>query len=79
MKAYERLMNLEHHRIEVFRVKDQISVTYSGSDISDGVIREGIFGVGTTFEEACEDYLNKISGKKLVFGFGENREEVTVL
>lgn len=79
MKAYERLMNLEHHRIEVFRVNNQIAVTYSGSDISDGAVRKGMFGVGATFEDACEDYLNKISGQKLIFGFGENREEVTVL
>lgn len=79
MKAYERLMNLKHHRIEVFRVENKIAVTYSDSDISDGVVRKGVFGVGATFEDACEDYLNKISGQKLVFGVGEDREEVIVL
>lgn len=79
MKAYERLLNLSAHRLEVFRAEHQIAVMFSGSDISDGVVRKGIFGTGVTFEDACEDYLNKISGKKLIFGFGDNREEINVL
>lgn len=79
MKAYEKLMNLERHNIEVFRVGNQIAVMYSGSDISDGIVRKGVYGTGATFEDACEDYMKKISGKKLIFGFGEGREEITVL
>ena len=79
MSAIERLLNLESHSLEVFKVGGEIAVMYMGGEITDGIVRIGAFGKGTTVEEACEDYLNKISGKTLVFGFGENREEIKVL
>lgn len=81
MDAVDRLLNLEFHRLAVFRGLDGIiCVEYEGAWISDGVALIGTFGRGRTFEEACEDYLAKISGKKLVFGRTDGeREEVVVL
>ena len=79
MSAIERLLNLESHSLEVFKTGGKIAVMYLGGEIIDGIVRIGEFGKGTTVEEACEDYLNKISGKTLVFGFGENRKEIKVL
>lgn len=79
MSALERLLNLESHSLEVFRAGENIAVMYLGGEVSDGYVRMGEFGKGTTVEEACEDYLKKISGKTLVFGFGENRKEIRVL
>ena len=79
MSAIERLLNIASHSLEVFKTGEEIAVMYLGGEIRDGIVRIGEFGIGTTVEEACEDYLNKISGKTLVFGFGENRKEIKVL
>jgi hypothetical protein len=81
MDAVNRLLNLEFHQLSVFRAADGIiCVKYEGAWISDGVALTGTVGRGRTFEEACEDYLGKISGKKLVFErTGGKREEVVVL
>ena len=79
MKAYERLLALENHHLEVFNNSLGLCVLYQGGDILEYPCRKTEFGTGRNFEEACEDYLNKISGKRLVFGYGENREEITVL
>ena len=79
MKASEKLLKLENHQLEVFKNRLGICVCYQGGDILDYPYRKGEYGTGNSFEEACEDYLNKISGKKIIFGYGENREEIIVL
>ena len=81
MDAVNRLLNLEFHRLAVYRVADgMIGVEYEGAWISDGVTLTGTCGRGRTFEEACANYLAMISGKKLVFErTGGKREEVIVL
>lgn len=79
MEASERLLNLESHDLKVFYASDKIAVKFVDGDIEDGVIRKSTFGIGHTFEEACEDYLEKISGKTLIFGYGDEREEIKVL
>jgi hypothetical protein len=57
-----------------------ICVEYEGAWILDGDILTGTCGRGRTFAEACDDYLAKISGKKLVFAMADGeREEVMVL
>lgn len=60
---------------------DQFNVEYEDSFIEDGTGLIGVHGVGNTFESACEDYLNKITGKKLVFNPSneERRFEVVIL
>lgn len=81
MDAVNRLLNLEFHRLSVFRASDgMICVEYDGAWISDGVTLTGTCGRGRTFEEACDNYLSKISGNKLVFErIDGEREEVIVL
>ena len=34
----------------------------------------GEFGIGTTINDAVKDYINKISGKRLVFNYGTSSE-----
>ena len=81
MKASEKLLNLEHHKLEVWRTsKTDVCVSYGRCEIKDGVVLCSVFGEGSTFEEACEDYLRQISGKTLVFNACTNmRKEVIVL
>lgn len=81
MEASKRLLNLPGHKLRVFRVgeTDMIGVCYDGADIKEGIMRVGEYGIGVSFEEACQDYLNKISGKTIIFGYGDEREEIKVL
>jgi len=76
-----KLLNLKGERLEVWKVDDgKICVKYSNCEVKDGVMLKGVFGEGITFEEACDDYYKQISGKTLVFTYGENsQKEVTVL
>lgn len=80
MKSSEILLTLDHARLLVWVVdKNVYCVKYEWADVKDGDVLVGTFGRGTDFESACEDYLNKIRGKTLVFNhFGKNKE-VTVL
>ena len=79
MKASDRLLKLDSHHLDVSMAADKIRVQYQDADVLEPPMRVSTFGRGDSFEEACEDYLNKISGKTLVFGYGETRKEVTVL
>ena len=56
-----------------------IMVSYKDADVLDGCARIGIVGRGRTIEDAMKDYVRQISGKTLVFGYGESRKEVPVL
>lgn len=60
---------------------DQFNVAFEDSFVKDGNVLIGEYGVGNTFESACEDYLNRITGKKLVFNPSneERRVEVVIL
>ena len=81
MIASERLLNLEFHRLEVWRTnKNAVCVAFERCEVKDGAVLASVFGEGLTFEEACEDYLRQISGKTLVFdACTKNRKEVIVL
>ena len=79
MKASDRLLKLKGHSLEVFHARGKIAVKFIDGDITDGITRTSVFGIGNTLEEACEDYLKEISGKILVFGYGDGREEIKVL
>lgn len=81
MKASEKLLNLEGRMLSVGKnIKGKVYVHYERCDVKDGCFLIGSYGIGNSFEEACEDYLNKISGKTVVFNAeSSNREEVKVL
>ena len=81
MRASNRLLNLELHRLEVWRTSQKVvCVAYQKCEVKDGVALSSFFGEGLTFEDACEDYLRKISGKTLVFdACTDKRKEIIVL
>ncbi|NBJ89855.1 hypothetical protein [Acutalibacter sp. 1XD8-36] len=81
MNALETLLSLKGKDIEVCKIESgKILVEYRGSEVKEGMFLVSCYGVGKTFYEACEDYLNKLHGKILVFGAGTSRrEEVRVL
>lgn len=81
MEAFDRLLNLQHVDLVVKKRPDGTIYTYyEHAEVKDGGMLHGVYGEGRTFEQACWDYLNKISGKTLVFdAYKESRREVTVL
>lgn len=81
MSAQDTLFTLGEH-LEVWKVQTggHICVCYEHCEVKDGIFLKAIFGCGTTFSEACEDYLNQIHGQTLVFNACTNsRKEVRVL
>ena len=80
MKSSEILLRLDGEHLEVFQNKYGVHVMYQGAEIKDGSFLVTDYGTGTDFESACDDYLAKIRGQKLVFNVGtENRHEVMVI
>ena len=80
MKSSEVLLSLSGERLEVFKNKSDVCVKYNGAEIKNGDFLIDTYGTGTNFESACDDYLNKIRGKRLVFNaYTINRKEIMVL
>ena len=81
MKSSEILLSLEYEDLDVFKNPFGICVRYRNAEIKDGYFLKTEYGTGKDFEAACDDYLNKIRGKKLVFNAfsKKDRKEVTVL
>lgn len=81
MKSSDILLTLCSEYLKVWKAAGHICVNYEDAWISDGVTLIDTFGRGNDFESACDDYLNQIRGKKLVFdGLNHSqRKEVTVL
>ena len=80
MKASEKLLNLDKRMIVDKNVHAKVYVNYENCNVKDDCFLIGVFGTGRDFEEACEDYLNQISGKTIVFNAeSSKREEVKVL
>lgn len=81
MTVYERLLSLSGKRLEVWKIPNgDVAVSYQGAGVKSNDFLIFVFGRGSTFEDACKDYLSKISGKTLVFNaFSESRKEVIVL
>lgn len=75
MNAVNKLLNFDYADLQVGRdCNNKIMVKYDhGCWVKDGYFLSGSCGRGNTFEEACADYLNIISGKTLVFN--PNTEE----
>lgn len=82
MNAVNRLLSLTGHHLSVWRFapSEDIGVEYEGSMIKEGIMLTSEFGRGATFEMACQDYLQRISGRTLVFDHSDgSRKTVTVL
>lgn len=81
MKSSEKLLNLKGRMLSVGKnINGKVYVRYERCDVKDGCFLIGTYGTGNSFEEACDDYLDKISGKTIVFNAeSSNREEVKVL
>ena len=81
MKSSDFLLSLDGEYLEVSKSKNNgVSVCYRGAKIKDGMFLILDSGVGKNFEEACDDYLNKIKGKRLVFdAYNNRRREIAIL
>lgn len=85
-KAYMKLLNLGYD-LEVWKARHMGKVIENGSicvkirdlklKLEFGILVDE-FGKGFTFESACEDYMNRIQGRLLVFDDGSNKE-ITIL
>lgn len=80
MKSSDILLSLDNKHLDVFRIKDFVCVSYRNAEIKDGCFLKTEWGEGLDFESACDNYLSKIRGKRLVFNAdSNNREDVMVL
>lgn len=81
MKSSDFLLSLDDEYLEVSKTKDgDVAVCYRGAEIKDGMFLISDKGKGKDFEEACDDYLSKIKGKRLVFNACSNkRREIAIL
>lgn len=82
-KAADTLLSLKGERLEAWTFdteKGGVGVSYKNCEVKDGCFLRGTYGVGITFDEACEDYLSQIRGQTLVFdACSSKRHEVKVL
>lgn len=80
MNAQEILFSLGE-RLETWRRPDgDIIVCYQKCEVKEGMFLKGTYGTGKTFSSACEDYLNQLHGKTLIFNaYSGSRKEVRVL
>ena len=69
MRASDILLLMEDEHLDVWKSKydNKIYVDYQQGEVKEGPVLIGVFGSGSTLEEACESYLEKIRGKPLVF------------
>lgn len=74
-----QILALDQHLEIGLDCERNIIVSYKDSDVLDGCVRIGTVGRGRTIEDAIKDYVRQISGKTLVFGYGESRKEIPVL
>lgn len=80
MKAVDRLLSLGEQLVVFKDVNGNICVDYEKCWQDNGIFLKDDCGRGSTFELACEDYMDKISGKTLVFDRSDGtREKVKVL
>lgn len=81
MKSSDILLSLDNEYLEVHKnCFGNVCVEYKGAEVKDGYFLKTCWGVGENFEDACDDYLTQIRGKKLVFdACSINRREVSIL
>lgn len=59
---------------------ESICVEYKGAEVKSGSLLSSAYGSGRTFQEALNDYYEKIKGKTLVFdAYGKNRKEIIII
>ena len=80
MKSSDILLSLDNESLKVFKNDyDDICVRYVGANVEDNYFIKVVWGAGKDFESACDDYLNQIRGKKLVFdAYNNKRREVLI-
>lgn len=80
MDKIKPLMAEQLITLEIFvTISHDYGIHFRHCNVKDGIFLKGVSGYGKTIEEALADYIGKISGKTLVFGSGDNREEIIVL
>lgn len=81
MKSSDILLSLDGEYLHIWKGKDGVCVHYDESWMLEGGVLKGVFGIGSDFEEACDNYLHQIRGKRLVFEghWHKNRKEIIVL
>lgn len=79
MKASERLLNTENSLIVFKMINEKIGVRFENCEVKNGCFLIDEFGRGNTFEEACENYFERIQGRTLVFNAFGNRKEVVLI
>ena len=68
------------YKLEVWKIGTSINVMYKDSEMKDGIMLRGVFGRGSSFRDAINDYYRQIKGKTLVFNaMSDNRYEVCVI
>ena len=81
MISIEELVRSAQKTLQIHSAYDgRIIVAFEHCDVKDGFFLAGEYGVGNTVAEAVDDYVRKISGKKLVFNAGtKHRTEATFI
>lgn len=78
--AIDILLSLEceYTRLEVWKTSNkEIAVSYRHCEIKEGDFLNTVYGKGQTFAEACENYLERLRGKTLVFyAYSKYRKEI---
>lgn len=78
--AIDILLSLEceYTRLDVWKSPNgEIAVLYQHCEIKDGDFLRTVYGKGKTFAEACENYLEQLRGKTLVFyAYSKYRKEI---
>lgn len=77
-RAFDRLLATKKH-VDVWETNDdKICVSLRGCEISEGVFLVGVYGIGSSLEYACEDFLRKVQGKKVVFNACSSERETVI-
>ena len=80
MDSITKLLNMNEH-LEVWRLQTgELALSFKNAEVKNGDFLIGEFGVGNTIYEAADSYIEKISGKRLVFNAATKaRYEVLVI
>lgn len=79
--VYEMLLDVnkdEYLKVRKWKVPSgKKAINFERCDIKDGIVLEGAYGIGSTFEQAYDNYLDKLDYRKLVFdSCKESRKEI---
>ena len=57
---------------------DKICATLRGCEVKDGIFLVSTYGIGSNVEYACEDFLQKLQGKTVVFNACSSERETVI-